>query len=51
LDLHPLARGLAAGAHAREAIDVDERVRALAAPTQLATRAVVLEAAGEGALA
>src|SRR6185437_3716609 len=51
LDLHPLAHGLGAGAHAWSAVDGHETVRALAGAAHEAAAAVVLEAAREGALA
>ena len=51
LHLHPLAHRLGAGAHAGGAVHLHEAVGALAGAAEEAARAVVLEAAREGALA
>jgi hypothetical protein len=47
LDHHPVAHGLATGAHAGESVCRHERVGALPAPAQLAPGTVVLERARE----
>jgi len=50
LDTHALAYALGAGAHSGSAVHLHEAVRALAGTAEEAPPAVVLEAAGEGAL-